>query len=96
VFIGYGGGKMKTKKSDKIVRRHLLVSGTKAEIEKLILDGIGVLGWAKASPVFTKIKKGLVLSVERKSLNDVRAAFEMSKRKVKILKVSGTLKGLGK
>ena len=67
--------------------------GTKDKVEKIILDYIGILGWAKASPVFVK---GTILSVECKSVNDIKASFELCKENIEIIKVSGTLKGLGK
>ena len=38
----------------------------------------------------------LVLSVERKSVTNIRAAFEASPYNIKIKRVSGTLKGLEK
>ncbi len=89
--------KLKTKPSAKIKRRYLLIQGTKEKVEKAILDYIGILGYAKASPQFVKTKsKNLVLAIETKSLIEVRAAFEISPQKIKILKVSGTLKALGK
>jgi len=88
--------KLKIKPSAKIKRRYLLLSGNKKDIEKAILDYIGILGWAKASPVFLTSKNKLVLSINRKSLVEVRAAFELSKEKIKLSRVSGTLKGLHK
>lgn len=88
---------LKIKPSAKIKRRYLLIEGTKAKVEKVILDYIGILGWAKAAPHFVKSENNkIVLAVERKELTNVRAAFEISEEKVKILKVSGTLKGLNK
>ena len=90
---------MKTKASERIKRRYLLFSGKDSEkekIEKVILDYIGVLGFAKTKPVFVNEKGKTILAVERKSLNDVRAAFELCKEDIKILRVSGTLKGLEK
>ena len=90
--------RLKTKPSAKIHRRYLLLDAkSKSQVEKVILEYIGVLGWAKASPVFVQDKsKKLILAVERKSLIDVRAAFEMSPEKISVLKVSGTLRGLSK
>lgn len=85
--------KLKIKPSAKIKRRYLLLEANKSEVEKAILDYIGILGWAKASPVFLKEK---ILSIDRKELTNVRAAFEASPYKIKTLKVSGTLKGLKK
>ena len=66
-------------------------------IEKTILDYVGILGWAKAEPIFVKQSgDNIILAVERKSLNDIRAAFELSKDGMKIIRVSGTIKGLDK
>lgn len=92
--------KLKIKPSAKINRRYLLLKGSsKDEIEKVILEYLGVLGWAKAECVFVIIK-GLtegksVLAVGRREVNNVRAAFEISDSKIEVLKVSETLRGLG-
>lgn len=93
--------KLKQKASAKMHRRYLLISGTdKKIVEKIILDYIGVLGWANAAPVFVNDDNfgndKLILAVERKALESIRAGFEMCNEKVKILRVSGTLKGLMK
>ena len=91
--------KFKLKKSLRTKKRYLLLEAkNKDEIEKIILDYIGILGWAKASPGFPNLFKyktdKIVLSINTKSLTEIRAAFEISNAKIKILKVSGTLKGL--
>tara|TARA_Y100000310_G_scaffold233646_1_gene236538 strand:+ start:768 stop:1058 length:291 start_codon:yes stop_codon:yes gene_type:complete len=95
--------KLKIKASDKVHRRYLLIEGKIEDVKASVLDGVGTIGWAKAAPVFVSggrvkdLDKGkIVLAIDRKALNDVRASFELSKRKVKIIKVSGTLKGLSK
>jgi len=90
--------KLKVKPSAKVKRRYILIEGgSKGVIEKVILDYVGILGWAKAAPVFVKeSKKGVILAVERKEVDDVRAAFEISEKKLRVVKVSGTLKGLDK
>jgi RNase P/RNase MRP subunit POP5 len=78
-------------------RRYLLLNAnSKEDVEKAILEYIGILGWAKAAPMFLKSNSHLVLAVDRKELADIRSAFELSNREIKILKVSGTIKGLGK
>ena len=88
---------LKLKPSSRINRRYLLIKGSKEDIEKAILDYIGILGRAKASPMFVKSEEDLIiLAIDRKSINDIRAVFEMCKENVKILKVSGTLKGIEK
>jgi RNase P/RNase MRP subunit POP5 len=96
---------MKIRASEKIKRRYLMIeAGSRKEIENAILDYIGILGWARASPVFVDIKASdkntkneggrIVLSVDREEVENVRAAFEAAKVKIKILRVSGTIKGL--
>jgi RNase P/RNase MRP subunit POP5 len=89
--------KNKLRSSSRVNKRYILIQGSKEETERIILEYIGILGWAKAAPQFVESKdKGkTILAVERKELNDVLAAFELSK-KVKIIKISGTLKGLEK
>jgi len=88
--------KMKIKPSAKMKRRYLLIEGSKKNVEKAILDYVGILGWTKASPFFVKTAKTskLVLAVNRKEVNNIRAAFEVAEEKIKVLKVSGTMKGL--
>ncbi|MEA3414002.1 MAG: hypothetical protein U9Q99_00545 [Nanoarchaeota archaeon] len=78
-------------------KRYLLISGKnlKKEVIETIKEFIGILGITEASPIWIKIKtdKG-ILSINRKSLNKVRASFAVSKKDFKVLKVSGSLKGL--
>lgn len=86
---------LKLKPSSKIKRRYLLLSAnSKGEIEKAILDYIGILGWAKATPNFIKNKENIILAINRRSLDDVKSAIELSNLNIRILKISGTLKGL--
>ena len=90
--------KLKAKSSARIKTRYLLIeSESKKDVEKAILDYIGILGWAKATPVFLNTTTSkLILSINRKELVNVRAALELSEAKIKVLRVSGTLKGLEK
>ena len=87
--------KLKTKPSARIKKRYLLIQGKKEEIEKSILDFLGILGYAKAAPIFVDIKNKdkIILAINRTELTHVRAAFELVKN-IKVLRVSGTLKGL--
>jgi len=85
----------------KINLRYLVIEASgKDAVEKVILDGIGTLGWAEATPSFLKIhnseklKDKVILSINRKSLDKIRACFELSKEKIVVKKVSGTIKGL--
>ena len=92
--------KLRINPSARTKRRYLLVAGgSREEIEKIILDYSGALGWARALPLFIEggKKEGkVVLSVERKEVDNIRAAFELSGKNIKIVKVSGTLKSLEK
>ncbi|MEK6825854.1 MAG: hypothetical protein AABY00_03645 [Nanoarchaeota archaeon] len=91
---------LKLQPSSRIKHRYLLIRATsRAQIEQAILEAIGVLGWAKAAPLFVDDKLAhnqFILAISRESINEIRASFELFKENVKILKVSGTLKGLGK
>jgi RNase P/RNase MRP subunit POP5 len=92
----------KIKKSARMKKRYLLIMGNRRDVDVAILEGVGELGRAKASPRFIKKDFGagkVVLCVERKAVDNMRASFELSYRKgrkIKVLKVSGTLKGLEK
>ena len=76
-------------------KRYLLLQGQnlKVNVEKSILDFIGVLGLSRAGLRWIKPS---VLSINRESLNHVRASFTVWPEKIKIVKVSGSIKGLGK
>ena len=78
-------------------KRYLLVRGKnlKENIEKTILDFIGILGYAEAGLKFIKSNSEFtVIAINREALNKVRAAFAASPEKIHVEKVSGTLKGL--
>lgn len=87
---------IKQPKSLQLRRRYLLIETTNKEIiEKAILNGIGSIGYARTKPLFVNTNnKEIVLAIERKSLNEIRACFELSNSGIKIKRVSGTLKGL--
>lgn len=86
------------KPSHREKKRYLLIKGKDAEKEKIdetVLEFIGILGYAKASPqVIKSSKDSLILAVNRKSLNQIRASFLMSQKNLRIVKVSGTLNNL--
>jgi len=85
----------KLRPSAKEKKRYLLINGKREDIEKAILDYVGVLGWAKAMPHFLKNKgKHIVLSISRKEIDKIRGAFALSADKMEVLRVSGTLKKL--
>ena len=85
------------KPSARANRRYLLIRGTKSAVEKAILEYIGVLGWASAAPLFVSERGSeIVMAVNREALTHVRAALALAKDELKVLRVSGTLKGLEK
>jgi RNase P/RNase MRP subunit POP5 len=74
-------------------KRYLLLKGKdlKKEVPKAVKDFIGVLGLSEASLNFVKEN---VLCINRKALDKVKASFAVWPKKIEVLKVSGTLKGL--
>jgi RNase P/RNase MRP subunit POP5 len=81
----------KLKPSMREKKRYIKFSGSKKVVEEAILEFLGVYGYAKASPMFVKSN---ILAVNRKELEKVKASFVF--KNIKILKISGTLKGLNK
>lgn len=85
------------KPSHREKKRYLLIRGKDADkkiIEETILEFIGVLGYAEASPQFIKNSKGIILAVNRNAVDKIRASFVMSQKDLEIVRVSGTLKKL--
>jgi RNase P/RNase MRP subunit POP5 len=76
-------------------KRYLLVKGNPNDIEKAILDFIGILGMSKAALAFIKKEKdSAIISINREALNEVRASLVVWPEKLEVARVSGTLKGL--
>tara|TARA_Y100000310_G_C20617040_1_gene781182 strand:- start:364 stop:639 length:276 start_codon:yes stop_codon:yes gene_type:complete len=87
------------KPSAREKKRYLSIQGKDLDknVEKAVLDFIGGLGMAKASLKFIKKgKSSAIISVNRKSVEHVRASFVVWPDKIEIVKVSGTIKGLSK
>jgi len=78
-------------------KRYLLVRGKnlKENIEKAVLEFVGVLGMSKTGLGWIKSSKdSAVISVNRESVNQVRASLAVWPEKMTVEKISGTLKGL--
>ena len=78
-------------------KRYLLIKGSnlKENIEKAVLDFIGILGMSKAGLEFIETNKdSAIIGVNRESLNHVRASICVFPEKMEVVRVSGTLKGL--
>ena len=79
-------------------KRYLLLEGEdlKKNVEKSILDFIGVFGFSKTGLEWIKQKgDNAIISINREMVNQVRASFAVWKEKIEIKRVSGTLKALG-
>ena len=92
--------KMKSlKPSMRENKRYLLVKGKNLNknIERAILDFIGILWISKTGLGFIKSNKdSIIISVNREIVDSVRASFAVWPEKMIVEKVSGTLKGLKK
>lgn len=78
-------------------KRYLLVKGKIKDIEKAIFEGIGVLGISKTGLNWIKSdKKSAIISVNRESVDSVRACFAIWPEKLLVEKISGSLRGLWK
>lgn len=78
-------------------KRYLLLKGKnlKKEVPLAIKEFIGTLGMSEAVPHFIESEGDTaILSINRKSLEKVRASFALSKKRIEVLRVSGTLKKL--
>lgn len=85
------------KPSMKENKRYLLVKGKnlRKNVEKAILDFVGILGMSKVGLSFIKNNKdSAVICINRESINEVRASLCVYRDKMTIERVSGTLKGL--
>jgi len=85
------------KPSQRENKRYLLVKGKNLNknIERAILDFIGVLGMSKTGLGFIKSNKdSMIIAVNREAVNEVRASLCIWPEKIIVEKVSGTLKGL--
>jgi RNase P/RNase MRP subunit POP5 len=86
------------KPSHRENKRYILIEGkdsTTENIEKAILDFIGILGFAKACPIFVKNPEKLkILAVNRECLDEIRASFELSGLDITIKRVSGMINRL--
>lgn len=87
------------KPSAREKKRYLLVRGKdlNKNVERAILDFIGVLGMSKCGLSWIKSgKDSAVICVNREMVDSVRASLCVWPKKMSVEKVSGTLRGLGK
>ncbi len=80
-------------------KRYLKIRGKnlRKNVKKAILEFIGVKGLADACLNWIEEKgNSAIISINRKSINSVRASLCVFPEKIVVDKVSGTLKGLEK
>lgn len=86
------------KPSHREKKRYLLIKGkdaNKKNVEKIILEFIGILGYAESGVTFVKINKAsLIVAVNREAVDKVRSSFLISGKDVGIVKVSGSVGNL--
>ena len=78
-------------------KRYLLAKGEnlKENINKAILEFIGSLGMSKAGLEFVETNRDLVIiGINREAVDKVRASLVVFPKRMEVVKVSGTLKGL--
>jgi len=87
------------KPSAREKKRYLLVQGKnlKQNVEKAILEFIGVLGMSKCGLSWIKSSSdSAIICINREMVDSVRASLCVWPEKMEVVKVSGTLKGLGR
>jgi len=87
------------KPSQRENKRYLLIKGKnlKENIEKAILDFIGILGMSKVGLGWIKSNaNSAIISINREMVDSIRASLCVWPEKMTVQKVSGTLKGLNK
>ena len=76
-------------------KRYLLIKGNIKNLEDVISEGIGILGMSKTSLQWIKKgEKSAIVSVNRESVNSIRACLAISPIEIKIEKISGAIKNL--
>lgn len=78
-------------------KRYLFIEGEnlKKNVERAILEFIGVLGFSKIGLSWIDEKENSgIISINREMVDSVRASICVFPKKMEVKKVSGTLKGL--
>lgn len=78
-------------------KRYLFLKGNnlKENVEKSILEFIGVFGMAKTCLGWIKSDRDFaIISVNRQMVEQVKASFAVWREPIEVRRISGTLKGL--
>ena len=72
-------------------KHYLVFQGNKDNVEKALLEFLGILGMSKANPVIIEFKKNVgILSFNRKYADDIKSALVFYN--IHTLGISGTIK----
>jgi hypothetical protein len=86
---------MKRTGTTRLHHQHILFAETNAaQVKEGLLQGLGLLGWARAEPVFSTQHAHVVMSCNPRMINEVKAASVLCSPRLTILRISGTLAGL--
>ena len=80
-------------------KRYLKIRGKdlKKNVPNAIYHFVGSLGMAESALIWISFDEGSgIISINREMLEKIKASFALSKERIEVLKVSGTLKGLEK
>lgn len=87
------------KPSMKEKKRYMLIKGKnlKKNVEKSILEFIGILGMSKTGLSWIKTSNNsAIICVNREMVDKIRASLAICQDKICVEKISGTMKGLRK
>ena len=86
------------KPSHREDKRYVLIKGKSINqkiIDEIILEFIGILGYAEASPQIIKSDKNqVILSINKGSLDKIKTSFIVSNSGLEVVQVSGSVKKL--
>ena len=84
------------KKASHRLHHHYLLfaSSDPSHVAQQLLEGIGLVGWARAQLVIEKLDSQVVVACHPKSIRDVQAAALLCAPPLVVRSVSGTLAGL--
>ena len=86
------------KPSHREKRRYLLISGKDTSMksfDEAVLAFVGILGYAKASPMLVKASGGkIIVSINRSELEKIRASLMLSGKDMRVERVSGMINKL--
>ena len=73
----------------------MLIRGKISNIEKYILDGVGIIGMSKVGLAWIKSgKESAIISVNREAVDSIKACFALQPEELSVERISGTIRSL--